>query len=126
VTSSGADERALGLAASAAQGEPAAAPNRLCIDGEMTLPRALALRDLLLEALEKSISQLDVDLSGVRELDTAGVQVLLLAKRTALGCGKELRLAGQNDAVMDVLELLHLDSYFGEPEFVLFDSEDAQ
>jgi len=126
VTSGGADEAALGLGASAAQGVPAATPNRLCIDGEMTLPRAAALRDLLLEALEKSSSQLDIDLSGVRELDTAGVQVLLLAKRTALGWGKELRLAGQNDLVLEVLELLNLDSYFGEPEFVLFDSGDAQ
>jgi anti-sigma B factor antagonist len=98
---------------------------RLNIEGEMTLIRAVELRDALIGALEQQSSSVEVDLSGVNELDTAGVQLLLLAKRTALARNKELRLIGQSPAVVQVLETLNLATYFGAPEFYLFGAEDS-
>jgi len=86
----------------------------------MTLARAIELREILLETLRKPGAAIELDLSQVTELDSAGVQLLLAAKRTALAQGRELQLVGQSMAVMQVLGLLRLDSYFGEPELVFF------
>jgi anti-sigma B factor antagonist len=91
----------------------------------MTVQRAVELRDALLGALEQQVSAVDVDLSGVSELDTAGVQLLLIAKRTALARSKQLRLVGQSSAVVQVLETFNLVAYFGAPEFFLFSMEDT-
>jgi anti-sigma B factor antagonist len=107
----------------AAQGDEASLAT-LRIEGEMTVQRAVELRDALLGALEQQVSAVDVDLSGVNELDTAGVQLLLLAKRTALARSKQLRLVGQSSAVVQVLETFNLVAYFGAPEFFLFSMED--
>lgn len=86
----------------------------LQIEGEMSIYRAAELKQTLLSELEKS-PILEVDLSGVTELDTAGVQLLLLAKRTAQEKERELRLVGHSSAVLDVLEMLNLGAYFGDP-----------
>lgn len=87
----------------------------------MTLARALELRDAMLAAIEGQSSPVQFDLSEVTELDSAGVQLLLSAKLAASAGDKELRLVGQSPAVVQVLELLRLDSHFGGPAFFLFD-----
>ena len=91
----------------------------------MTLLRAVELRDALLGALEQQGSPVEIDLSGVNELDSAGVQLLLLAKRTALAKSKELRLVGQSPAVIEVFTTLGLNEYFGAPAFFLFGMEET-
>lgn len=85
----------------------------LAIEGEMSIYRAAELKPLLLEALVKTTS-LELDLSGVTELDTAGLQVLMLTKQTALSQGRELRLVGHSPAVIEIFEMLDLASYFGD------------
>lgn len=86
----------------------------LRIDGELNIYRAAELKELLLTPLYQSIS-LEVDLSGVSEVDTAGVQLLMLAKRTAKEHACELRLTAHSPAVLDVFELLDLAGVFGDP-----------
>lgn len=86
----------------------------LRIDGEMTIYRAAELKDALLGALSGQ-SALELDLSGVSEIDTAGVQLLMLAKKTAATLQCELRLCGHSEAVAEVFELLRLATYFGDP-----------
>lgn len=86
----------------------------LRIDGELNIYRAAELKELLLTPLYQGIS-LEVDLSAVSEVDTAGVQLLMLAKRTAKGQGCELRLVAHSAAVVDVFELLDLAGVFGDP-----------
>jgi anti-anti-sigma regulatory factor len=56
----------------------------------------------------------EIDLSAVTEIDTAGVQLLMLAKRTALEAKRELRLVGHSAAVIEVFELLNVAAYFGD------------
>ena len=90
---------------------------RLAIDGELTIYRAADLKVTLLEALRKS-PVLEVDLSGVTELDTAGLQVLMLAKQTAAAEQRELRLLRHSPAVMEILEMLDLVAFFGDPVLV--------
>jgi anti-anti-sigma regulatory factor len=56
----------------------------------------------------------EIDLSGVTEVDTAGVQLLMLAKRAAVEQQRELRLVGHSPAVMEVFELMNVAAYFGD------------
>jgi anti-sigma B factor antagonist len=86
----------------------------LFIEGEMNIYRAQEIKDILLAKLAHA-SRLEVDLAGVVELDSAGLQVLLLAKQTALAQNRQLHLVAHSPAVLEVFELLDLGSYFGDP-----------
>ena len=91
----------------------AAGVTRLAIDGELTIYRAADLKVTVLEALRKS-RVLEVDLSGVTELDTAGLQVLMLAKNCAAAEQRELRLLNHSPAVVEIVEMLNLGAFFGD------------
>ena len=86
---------------------------RISLDGEVTIYRAADLKVAVLEALRKT-RVLEIDLSGVTELDTAGLQVLMLAKQTAAAEQRELRLLQHSPAVVDVFEMLDLVAFFGD------------
>lgn len=88
---------------------------RLHPAGEMTIYSAAELKPVLLDALNQS-DEIEIDLSGVSELDTSGVQLLMLMKREAAAAGKALKLAGHSPAVLEVFELLGLGSWFGDPQ----------
>jgi anti-anti-sigma factor len=87
--------------------------NRISIEGEMTIYRAADLKVTVLEALRKA-RVLEIDLSGITELDTAGLQVLMLAKQTATADQRELRLLRHSPAVMEIFEMLDLVAFFGD------------
>ena len=97
-------------------------PARLCIEGELTIVRAAALHAELLMLLQDE-RNLDIDLSAVSEVDSAGLQLLLLAKRTALAHGSELRLLGHSPAVLELLQLFNLSHYFGDPQLIVATNE---
>jgi anti-sigma B factor antagonist len=84
------------------------------IEGELTIYRAAELKPVLLDAVAKE-SVVEVDLSAVTEFDTAGLQILMLAKRSAVAAQRELRLVRHSPAVVDVLQLLDLAAFFGDP-----------
>lgn len=86
----------------------------LRIEGEMTIYQAAALKEMLQAALEQG-TELDIDLSAVSEIDTAGVQLLIAAKKTAQAAHKELRLTAHSAAVMEVFEMFDLGGWFGDP-----------
>jgi anti-sigma B factor antagonist len=81
--------------------------NSMRLEGDLTIYRAAELKQVLLEAVDKT-GPLEVDLSGVTELDTAGVQLLLLAKGAATARNKQIRLVNHSPAAVEVFELLHL------------------
>lgn len=84
------------------------------IEGEFTIYRAAELKPVLLQAVADH-PELEVDLSGVSEFDTAGVQLLLLAKRAATRHGHAVRLVRHSAVVVDALQLLDLAAHFGDP-----------
>lgn len=86
---------------------------RISLDGEMTIYRAADLKVTILEALRKTRT-LEIDLSAVTELDTAGLQVLMLAKQTATAEQRELRLVQHSPAVVEIFEMLDLVAFFGD------------
>jgi anti-sigma B factor antagonist len=84
-------------------------------EGEMTIYHAAALKAPLLAALAQS-DEVEFDLSAVSELDTSGVQLLMLMKREAVAAGKAFELSGHSPAVLEVFELLGLGGWFGDPQ----------
>jgi anti-anti-sigma factor len=84
------------------------------VAGEMTIYRAAELKHALLRAIDESAA-VDVELSGVTEIDSAGVQLLVITMRTAVESGCDLRLTAASQAVLEVLDLLGLRSYFNQP-----------
>lgn len=86
---------------------------RMVLDGEVNIYRAAELKHSVLAALRQS-RVLEIDLGGVTEFDTAGLQVLMLAKRTASAEQRELRLLHHSPAVVEVVELLNLGAFFGD------------
>ncbi len=92
---------------------------QLRIEGELTIFRAMELKPVLLA--EPPITE--IDLSGVTDLDTAGVQLLMLAKKTAQAQGRDIRLSAHSPVVLDVFEILNVAAYFGD--HLVMDSRSA-
>jgi len=58
---------------------------------------------------------MEVSLAGVSEMDTAGFQLLVLAKREAARLGRPMRLVEHSPATLEVMDLLNMAAYFGDP-----------
>ena len=91
--------------------DPRNHPTVLRIEGELTIFRAIELK----QALLADPAPLEIDLSGVTEIDTAGVQLLMMAKKAAQRAKRELRLVGHSPVVLEVFELLNVAAYFDDP-----------
>ena len=83
---------------------------RVLVDGEMTVYTCSDLKARLLEQLAEATDVTEVDLSGVIEIDTAGLQLLLVAHRYANDAGRKLRVSNPSRPVSDVLELCSLNA----------------
>ena len=86
----------------------------ISVNEDMTIYNAAAQKAMLLDALA-DCEELDMDMSQVNEMDTAGFQILLLSKREALKANKTVRFTAHSKAVTDLLDLYNMASYFGDP-----------
>ncbi|OGP21011.1 MAG: hypothetical protein A2054_00640 [Deltaproteobacteria bacterium GWA2_55_10] len=77
------------------------------IEGEMNIYNAGELKQGLMNAIRDS-NGVSLDLSGVSEMDSAGLQVVLLAWREAGRRTVPFRLIGMSGAVESVLSLFDL------------------
>lgn len=93
--------------------------NVLTLFGELTLNHAHELRERLFGALSRN-EALEVDLLNVTQIDTAGLQLLVLLHREALASGKPLRWLGFSLVVQDAFELLDLAEIMGVPAAVIW------
>ena len=96
------------------ENDPAAAAGRLSLDADLTIYNAGETKRQLLDAV-RSRKTLELDLSRVGEMDTAGFQLLVLAKREAQRLGRTLRIVAHSPAVLDVIEFYNMVAYFGDP-----------
>ncbi|HET7765439.1 MAG TPA: STAS domain-containing protein [Burkholderiales bacterium] len=94
--------------------EASAGRCRALVRGNMTIYEAAADKRALLDALAKA-DDVEIDLSAVSEMDTAGLQLLILAERESLKAGKRLSIVGHSESSLDVLDRYNLASYFGDP-----------
>ena len=93
---------------------PGPAVERIKLDSDMSIYAAMELHRRLDAGLSKG-DELELDLAAVEEVDSAGMQVLIHIKEVALREGKTLRLVGHSRPVVEVLELLNLEAFFGDP-----------
>lgn len=76
---------------------------RLSIEGALSIYEVVALREEIL-ACFKEDSPLQVDLSQVTDGDTAGVQLLLSARKTAHQRNRALSIANLSQSMTEILE----------------------
>lgn len=90
------------------------------IEDNMTIYEAVEQKKRLLKALKKikKNHQMEIDLSNVNEMDTAGIQVLLLLKQTAETGKKIILLVAHSPASLDVIDRYNLAAYFGDPVII--------
>lgn len=92
-------------------------PCHFTIEGEMTIYTALELKDRLLAPLNQCV-HMAIDLAGVSEIDSAGLQLLVMTKNEARARGKSLSISGHSPAVLEALDLCNLESFFGDPVLI--------
>jgi anti-anti-sigma factor len=77
------------------------------LGGELTIYHATELRQALLPLFLQHRA-LDIDLAAVTEIDTAGIQVLIVSKREAHKADCMMQLVHSSEPVADVLKTLSL------------------
>ncbi len=78
------------------------------VSGEMTIYAAAQLKEELPAAVRTSQSR-QIDLSGVSELDTTGLQLLLMIRRDAAAASQAVSLINASTAVLDCMKLLRME-----------------
>lgn len=91
--------------------------NRLSILEDLTIYNAMTQKQQLLDALSAT-SGLELDLSQVGEIDSAGLQLLILAKREAARQQKDLAIVAHSPAVRQTLDFCNLAAFFGDPVII--------
>ena len=87
---------------------------RLVIGEDLTIYQIKTLKDKVLAALQQG-SGLELDLQAVTQMDTAGFQLLVLAKRESQRLGRTLRIIAHSPAVREVIEFYNMAAFFGDP-----------
>ncbi|ADE11822.1 STAS domain-containing protein [Sideroxydans lithotrophicus] len=88
------------------------------IEGELTIYRAAELKDVIYPHINHA-DVIEIDLSRVSEIDSAGLQLLVSAKLEAMIRDKQLHLVGHSKPVQEMLDLCDLGGFFGD-QIVIF------
>lgn len=89
---------------------------KISLHGDMTIYHVAMLKEKLLELLEnKKTKEVEINLTDVSEMDTAGFQILVMSKQESKRINKPLSLLAHSQAVRDVLELYNVENFFGDP-----------
>lgn len=96
---------------------------RIDLRGEFNIFTATAVRQQLLDALDQpgeggAEIEVEIDLAGVNEIDSAGIQLMIAAKREAATRNRVLRFVGHSREVFDVLELCDVTGQLGDPVLI--------
>ena len=87
---------------------------RIQVQGDMTIYTALDLKQELVSCLGRA-DRFELDLSQVNEMDTAGLQLLILLKRETARQGKQLAISGHGTAATEVIDTFNMAGFFGDP-----------
>jgi len=79
------------------------------IGGEMTIYAATTLQERLLAALAADAPACVLDLSQVTEIDTVGLQMLLMVERACATRRLAFEVVERSEAVSELLDLLRLN-----------------
>lgn len=81
---------------------------------DLTIYHALEQKNVLLDALSTT-DDLELDLSQVGEIDTAGLQLLILLKKEAQRAGKRVAIVAHSQPVRSVIDFCNLAADLGDP-----------
>ncbi len=84
----------------------------LIFSGEFTIYQVNQIKQDFFSEPEKLTAKIALDLHQVTDIDTAGVQLLLFAKKLFAGLNKELFISKNNESVDMVLTALGVNSQF--------------
>jgi anti-anti-sigma factor len=80
------------------------------VKGNCVIQELQPLQKIMLDTIESERSSVQIDLSGVKAIDTAGVQLLAVCRKNALEIGKTFRIASTSESVSDALKITGLES----------------
>lgn len=80
----------------------------LSCDGELTIYTVAAAKKVLLGNLDEAVESVALDLTGVTEFDTAGLQLLLFAQQIMAECNKHFYVKNSNEHVDSVFNAFNL------------------
>jgi anti-anti-sigma factor len=83
---------------------------RLLASGDMTIYHAAVMKEALLAVTAEIKSDVALDLANVTELDTCGLQILLLLQRQVQASGRTLTITAASPAVREVFALCGLET----------------
>jgi anti-anti-sigma factor len=86
----------------------------LALTEDLTIYNALTQKQTLLDALA-ACDKLDLDLSQVSEMDTAGLQLLILLKKEAQRAGKRVSIVAHSQTVSMLIDFCNMAADFGDP-----------
>lgn len=92
--------------------------SRLMVDGDMSIYNALEVKAQLVNAV-RGTQTLELDLAHVSEIDTAGFQLLVLAKQESLRLERTLKITAHSDAVRELIDFYNMGAFFGDPVVIL-------
>lgn len=84
----------------------------LVFEGDITIYYVAQIKDELFADYEKLTDKVALDLEGVTEIDTAGVQLLLFAKKFFASVHRSLFISKSNESVDTVLTVLDVNTQF--------------
>lgn len=80
---------------------------RVVIEGEMNIYNASEIKDRLLNVISEC-SCIELDLFNVNEIDTSGIQLLIMLNNEALRRHQKINIA-MNNAVRNAIKLLNIE-----------------
>lgn len=87
---------------------------RLSLNQDLTIYHAFEQKTMLLDAL-LATDDLELDLLQVSDIDTAGLQLLVLLKKEAQRAGKRVAIVAHSQAVRSVIDFCNLATELGDP-----------
>jgi len=87
---------------------------RITLEGDLEIYHAGEIKQRLIDEVRAN-TVLELDLSRVGQMDTAGFQLLALAKQESQRNDTVLRIVGHSTAVREVIEFYNMVAFFGDP-----------
>jgi anti-sigma B factor antagonist len=84
----------------------------LVFEGDLTIYYVTQIKDEIFADYEKLADKIALDLGAVSEIDTAGVQLLLFAKKFFSTVHRSIFISKSNESVDTVLTVLDVNSHF--------------
>lgn len=102
--------------------DPQAPDRRIRLSGELTIYTVAEIKARVSTVLEETPT-IEFDLAGVSEIDTAGLQLMLLIKKKQ---GANVQFVRHSEAVLQLIDLANLAGTLGDPVVISAKSTQEQ